>query len=202
MKTLRLFTLLAFVAPLASLTALATDVPGVAPYNGHMPSIVPPPAKLTVGQTYFTRYTFHAEEGKYVSTNYAKGDLVPINTEVTLVSLKKDKFELKRTDNGQTIKVQNEKKYTLKDGEGFAEMMLSPQKTPLNRLPAKVATAVSVGELHKGMTKELVILTRGYPPAHETPSLDGDRWVYWNSRFVKHTLVFTDGRLSDGRDID
>ena len=137
-----------------------------------------------------------------MSTNYSRGELVPINTPVTLVSINKDKIVLKRTDTGQTLKVENEKKYTLKSGEGFAEMMLSPQKTRLELLPPKVATAVSAGELHKGMTKELVLMTRGYPPAHETPSLDGDRWVYWSSRFVKLTIVFTDGRLSDGRGID
>jgi len=202
MKTLRLFTLMAFVAPVLSLTALAADVLGGRRIIEQKPSIAPPPARLTVGQTYYTRFTFHSDDGKYVSTNYTRGDLVPINTAVTLVSINKDKIILKRNDTGQTIKVENEKKYTLKDGQGFAEMMLSPQKTPLDRLPAKVATAVAAGELHKGMTKELVLMTRGYPPAHETPSLDGDRWVYWSSRFVKLTIVFTDGRLSDGRGID
>ena len=60
-------------------------------------------------------------------------------------------------------------------------------------------TAVRNGDMRKGMTKELVLLARGHPPAHETPSIEGDRWVYWSSRFVKLTIVFVNGRLSEGR---
>jgi len=45
-------------------------------------------------------------------------------------------------------------------------------------------------------------MTRGYPPRHKTPSLDGDTWVYWSSRFVHRTLVFQDGLLARGRSIN
>jgi hypothetical protein len=45
-------------------------------------------------------------------------------------------------------------------------------------------------------------MARGYPRAHETPSIEGDRWVYWSSRFVKQTSIFTDRRLSEGRGLN
>ena len=60
-------------------------------------------------------------------------------------------------------------------------------------------TSEQVAQLRKGMTREIAIMARGYPPAHETSSLESDRWVYWSSRFVKLTVVFSNGRLSDGR---
>lgn len=45
-------------------------------------------------------------------------------------------------------------------------------------------------------------MTRGCPPAHETSSTEADRWVYWGSRFIKEvTILFTDGRLTEGRGI-
>ena len=109
------------------------------------------------------------------------------------------KLTLKRLDNGQEIKVENENKYTKKSIPEIAAMMLSTQKTPIEKLPDEVASAIRNGDMRKGMTKELVLLARGYPPAHETPSIEGDRWVYWSSRFVKQTVIFVNGRLSEGR---
>jgi hypothetical protein len=49
------------------------------------------------------------------------------------------------------------------------------------------------------MTKEQVLMTRGYPPRHRTPSLEGNRWVYWSSRVVQLTVVFDGDVLIEGR---
>ncbi|MGH7944091.1 MAG: hypothetical protein ACREH8_04950 [Opitutaceae bacterium] len=163
------------------------------------PSIVPPPAEVSAGKDYFTRFTFREEKNEHKTTNYARGTIVPINTPVKLVSMSGSKLTLRRLDNGQEIKVENEDKYTKKSIPEIAAMMLSAKKTPIEKLPEEVASAVRNGDMRKGMTKELVLLARGYPPAHETPSIDSDRWVYWSSRFVKQTIVFVNGRLSEGR---
>jgi hypothetical protein len=163
------------------------------------PSIAPPKGEVSTGNDYFTRYTFREEKNEYKTTNYARGNIVPINTPVKLVSMSGSKLTLRRTDNGQEIKVENEDKFTKKSIPEIAALMLSTEKTPVEKLPEEVAAAVRNGDMRKGMTKELVLLARGHPPAHETPSLDNDRWVYWSSRFVKQTIVFVNGRLSEGR---
>jgi hypothetical protein len=163
------------------------------------PSIAPPPAEVSTGKDYFTRFTFHEEKNEHKTTNYARGAIVPINTPVKLISMSGSKLTLKRLDNGQEIKVENENKYTKKSIPEIAAMMLSAQKTPIEKLPDEVASAIRNGDMRKGMTKELLLLARGYPPAHETPSIEGDRWVYWSSRFVKQTVIFVNGRLSEGR---
>ena len=128
-----------------------------------------------------------------------QGNIVPINTPVKLVSMSGSKLTLKRLDTGQELKVENENKFTKKSIPEIAALMLSIEKTPIEKLPEEVASAVRNGEMRKGMTRELVLLARGHPPAHETPSLENDRWVYWSSRFVKQTIVFINGRLSEGR---
>jgi hypothetical protein len=165
------------------------------------PSIAPAKEIVATGKDYFTRFTFHEEKGSHSSTNYSRGALVPINTPVKLVSMSGDKMVLRRLDSGQEIKVENEPKYTKKSLTELAEIMLSSEKTPLEKLPEEVAASIRNGEMRKGMTRELVLMARGYPPAHETPSIEGDRWVYWSSRFVKQTIVFSNGRLSEGRNL-
>ena len=109
---------------------------------------------------------------------------------------------LKRGDTGQEIKVKNEEKYTKKSIKEIAALMLASDKTPIEQVPEPFATAIRHGEMRKGMAKELVLMARGYPRAHETPSIEGDRWVYWSSRFVKQTSIFTDRRLSEGRGLN
>lgn len=162
-------------------------------------SVAPPKIKPEVGKDYFTRYTFHEEKNEHSTTNYARGGTIPINTPVKLVSMSGSQLVLKCLDSGQQVKVKNEEKFTKKSISEVASLMLSAEKTPLEKLPEDVAGAIRNGEMRKGMTKELVLMARGYPPAHETPSIDGDRWIYWSSRFVKQTIVFSDGRLSEGR---
>jgi hypothetical protein len=124
---------------------------------------------------------------------------VPINTPVKVISMGGARMTLKRLDNGQEIKIENEDKFTKRSISEMASAMLSAEKTPLEKLPNEVASAIRSGEMRKGMTKELVIMARGYPPAHETASIESDRWVYWSSRFVKQTIVFSNGRLAEGR---
>ncbi len=153
-----------------------------------------------VGQDYYLRSTIHVEDGKYSGTNYTRGTVVPINTPVHLVSLSR-RIVLKRTDSGETIKVENVEKYTRKTDEELARVLLSEEPTPLDKLPSDLAGFIRGGDLRRGMTKEQVLMARGYPPAHETPTTDMDRWVYWTSRFVKQTVVFTNGRLTEGRGV-
>lgn len=167
-----------------------------------IPSIAPLPIEPVVGQDYVTRFTFRHEKNEHVTTNYGRGVVVPINTPVKVVSMSGSLLVLKRGDTGQEIKVKNEEKYTKKNIKEMAALMLASDKTPIEQVPEPFATAIRNGEMRKGMTKELVLMARGYPPAHETPSIEGDRWVYWSSRFVKQTIVFTDGRLSEGRGIN
>jgi hypothetical protein len=64
--------------------------------------------------------------------------------------------------------------------------------------PAPVRAAVRAGKVALGMTKAEVIVSLGYPPMHETPSLDAPRWKYWHTGFGTF-LVSWDGagRVND-----
>jgi hypothetical protein len=59
--------------------------------------------------------------------------------------------------------------------------------------PAGVQEAVRVGKIMPGMTKEQVIVSLGYPPTHQTPTLDAPQWKYWHTR-VGTFLVVWDGK--------
>ena len=146
------------------------------------------------GQTYFTKHNFMFEKKRHLTTNYWRGELVPINSQVEVVSIDKKTMVLKYE--GRKITVLNVVKHTRKNIEEIADRMLST--TPVNT-SGSYAKSMKFGEIRLGMTKDQVIKTRGYPPTHKTISTESDVWIYWSSRFVQRSLVFENNRLTQGR---
>jgi hypothetical protein len=163
------------------------------------PSIAPPLIEPAVGKEYFLRSTMHFEDGKYFATNYARGPIAAINTRVKLEKISGKAIVLKRLDTGESLKIENVDKYTHKTVIELARLLFSEEKTSLEKLPPDLADSIRNGEMRRGMNREQVLMARGYPPAHETPSIDGEKWVYWSSRFVKQTIIFVNDRLAEGR---
>lgn len=185
---------------LFSLAFLAAN-PGRAELTSdYFTAIASEPAPVA-GQQYYTRYCFMYEKGESPTTNYWRGTLVPINSPVTLVALGAKNLVL-RLEGGENVKIENIEKFTKRDMATIARELLGAQPVPLEKFDEAMQRAIKSGTLKLGMTKEQVVMARGYPPRHKTPSLDGDTWVYWSSRFVVHTIVFENGVLARGRDIN
>ncbi len=64
--------------------------------------------------------------------------------------------------------------------------------------------AIKGGKLVVGMSRKAVLIARGYPPRHRTPSTDANAWLYWENRVRKKLIHFDkDGRTTrsaPGRD--
>jgi hypothetical protein len=181
-----------FLAPFAG-SAIADPI-APAPSIGYFEAInqeAPP----VVGEQYYTRHCFMHEKSVSMATNYWRGTLVPINTRVVLVALDDDKIKLRVVDSGQVIKIENVLKFTKRDTATIAKNLLTRTPVPIERFDADTAAAIKAGKLKLGMTKEQVVMTRGYPPGHKTASLDLDSWKYWPSRLVMETVVFKNGVL-------
>lgn len=64
--------------------------------------------------------------------------------------------------------------------------------------PAPVRDAVRAGKVAIGMSKEQVIVAIGYPPMHQTPSLESPQWKYWHTGFGSYLVLWDGaGRLKD-----
>jgi hypothetical protein len=71
-------------------------------------------------------------------------------------------------------------------------------KAKIATWPAGVREAVRVGKITPGMTKEQVIVSLGYPPAHQTPTLDAPQWKYWYTRVGTFLVVWDEkGQVRD-----
>jgi len=187
--------------------ALAASVMSVSSVRAGDPSTgyfeaIEKEATPVVGEQYYMRHCLKYEAGKsWETTNYwtDKSILVPINSKVTLTSLGAKAMQIKIEKTGQALTIENVQKYSQKEMVAIAKAMLTGTPVPIEKFDEKIAKNLRNGILVLGMTKEQVVMTRGYPPGHKTPSLEIDTWTYWDNRFVTHALVFQDGVLIKGR---
>ncbi len=158
-------------------------------------------AAPVVGEQYYMRHCIRYEmEKPWETTNYWTDSsvLVPINTKVTLLSMGKT-MQIKIEKSGEIVTIENVRKFSQKDIAAIARNMLTRTPVPIEQFDEKMAKHIRNGILMLGMTKEQVVMTRGYPPGHKTPSLEVDAWTYWNNRFGTHLLVFENDILVKGR---
>ncbi len=188
-----------------ALSALLVSVSGVcagAPKSIDYFEKIAKEAAPVVGEQYYLRHCLTYESGKsWRTTNYKVGILVPINSKVTLNSLGAKKMQIKIEKTGQVLLIDNVEKHTGKDMATIAHALLTRDEVPIGKFDDKIETNIRNGTLCLGMTKEQVVMTRGYPPAVNNPSLEADTWIYNDSVFVKHTLVFQDGVLVQARGV-
>jgi len=171
---------LALAATVISVTSLRAGDPS----TGYFEAIEKEAAPI-VGEQYYLRHCIRYEAGKpWETTNYWTDSsiLVPINSKVTLTSLSKKSMQ---------IKIE-------KEMSEIAKSMLTRKEVPIANLDEKTQKNIRNGILALGMTKEQVVMTRGFPPSHKTPSLEIDTWTFWNNRFVSHPMIFQDGVLTRG----
>jgi len=143
------------------------------------------------GKTLYTQVNMHSYKGKVVTwVNYNVDAFIPVNTPVEVLNVDGWgglKFKLKDSD--VTLKLKNSRHSGLSDKE-WAEKHFGEKKVSLNKFSKSERSAIEIGAVNVGMSKDAVIVSRGYPPAHKTPSLKSSSWLYWNTRWNKIRVFF------------
>ena len=71
-------------------------------------------------------------------------------------------------------------------------------RAKLSTFPAKLREAIQAGRVGRGMTRDQVLMSVGYPISSETPRLEATTWRYWVSSFSEFQVVFDDaGRVRE-----
>lgn len=128
--------------------------------------------------------------------SYTGGPMLAAGTRVRVVKVGSAAVEF-QADDGQT--------YQLAFGYGrkqqtpaqYFQNILRPTNPMdgLKGVPGSIADAIREGRLVQGMTKEQTLIARGYPPAHRTPSLDANEWIYYDTPGFVDRVVFADGKI-------
>ena len=156
----------------------------------------PTPAQQTFlnkKTTLFTQVGMWTEKNQVIATNYSRGYYIPVNSSVTISEINNNSIQFKY--NNQNITLINVENYTKVNISELFKRTFGPEKVKLSDFTQTEINAFSHGEVLLGMSKEAVIISRGYPPAHVTISLKENNWRYWRSRFDTRIYEFDDNKV-------
>ena len=165
---------------------------------GCRPAVSPQVLQSYQNRTLYTCCNIHHEGQDISDANYYVGTMVPLGAGVKVQSA--GRTSLTFTADGTLL--------TLSEDYGreqepfqqyFDKVLVSEDPKPrVARFSHSVQQAIHDSRVEKGMTREQVILSLGYPPAHRTPSTAASEWTYWYNRWVTYKVVFDDtGKVSN-----
>lgn len=154
---------------------------------------------ISKDETYYTQVGMWADQGvEILATNYERGTFIPADSEARIHEITGDSISFQVPELGdRTFRLLNVPKYTQADMRELFDRTFAKEALDLGQFSDDVAENIRQGQVEPGMSKDAVIAARGYPPAHETPSLDLDRWRYWANRFGTNVVVFDDGKVDE-----
>lgn len=156
------------------------------------------PIQGVEGKTVYTQRNLWIDRDEHLATNYAVGRRLPVNSAVEIVDTSAREMIVRVADSGREFTLANIPKYTKKDIRAIYERYFGPSRVDLGRFSAAERRAIDNGDIVEGMSKEAVLVARGYPPAHETPTLELDAWKYWRSRYDTILVRFDDNDRVSG----
>lgn len=179
---------------------LAVLIPAlsVGPARGEEPQSTKQAQASSGGKIYTAYNLWYEKPEKIYSINYKRGGMLPAGTELSSVEVgsKRAKRPFVRLitakdDAPYTIYIQK-KFHPGVTVERFKERMVTnkPLHELTEGLTEKEIEAIKQGRLVVGMSKEAVLICRGYPPEHKTPSVEANQWLYWEDRFRTKAVHF------------
>ena len=156
-----------------------------------------------VGKEYYTMANIWYEHPKKIlSTNFHRGNMIPVGTKVVINRLRGVKIKFTVVETEGTFTYFHAKKHSKIKLRELFERYFS-KEDPMRpgghfeKFTEKEKENIMDGTLANGMSKEAVLMTYGYPPTHRTPSLATDVWTYWKGRAGRFLVVFKDDQIND-----
>ena len=153
------------------------------------------------GETFYTQINIWCEYPKEIlSTNFHKGDMIPVGTKVKIKLYGATKIKFVVEETGVTYVLKHAVKHSwisrreLFDRYFAKENPMDPGG-PFEKFTEEEKKNVLEGKIDVGMTKNAVIMAYGYPPTHRTRSLSDNPWTYWASRAGRFLVFFEDGKI-------
>jgi len=150
------------------------------------------------GRELRTCCNLHYENEDISDANYWVGKTIPAGTPVTIQKVTKDSVTFSAGDSRVTLTHQyGTKEETMSQYLGKVLVAEDP-RTRIARYRPAVQRAIEHSKVERGMSREQVLASLGYPPTHRTPSTNDREWTYWYNRWVTYKVVFDDaGKVAD-----
>ncbi|BCG63879.1 MAG: hypothetical protein methR_P1624 [Methyloprofundus sp.] len=158
------------------------------------------PAGVQLNAKYYTQVTMQYEKGKYRTSNYRRGALLAVNTEVELLGFTRKSITVKLIKQNKELLIENVIKHTGEDPYQAFAKLFAKQPLNLRKFTSAERKKITQAKAAKGMSKDAVLVAIGYPPITRTPTLESDDWTYWSNRFNTFIVYFENGKVSRIKD--
>jgi hypothetical protein len=153
------------------------------------------------GKTYYTKSNIWYEHpNNILSTNYHRGDILPIGTKVKIHAIKGERIQFTPEGSAQLFTIINDKKTSAISTDELFNRYFSLDAVQLGvgdyyQVNEADRENIKKGVITVGMSKKAVLAAYGYPPTHKTPLLTSDIWYYWYARLHKVNVYFKDDKV-------
>lgn len=154
------------------------------------------PQNLT-GKVY-TQVTMWEGNGQISSINYSTGRKIPVNTEVKIISMTSKAIVFEQVAYpGIKLSLINVQKYSQMGTAELSAQYFGPKKVDLSKFTKAERAFINDfdGFYKEGISKKALIVARGYPSKHATPTLEYDTWKYWRNKWVTKNIGFKDNKV-------
>lgn len=151
-------------------------------------SSIPVPQEL--GGSLYSQHNFWYSKGRNYSTNYSRGKLMPVNSEVkiTKITAKAIFFDV-LSQGGEKVHIIVDRRNTDLDAIGMAKRYFAPTKKDLSKFTQQEVSAITAGMVDIGMSKAAVLVARGYPPTSLTPTTEANYWLYQKNKYNPYVPI-------------
>ena len=148
------------------------------------------------GQSRYLCCNLHYEKPKITDVTYQTGALVPLGTRVTITKVHKQDVTFE-AQGFPPITFVNKYGHSAVPMDTFVNRWFVERdpKLKLKNVSKKTIELIQSGQVDKGMTRDQVLMSLGYPPAHRTPSLDSPQWTYWQNRWQSFVVDFSGDKV-------
>ena len=148
----------------------------------------------------FSGYTccnLHYDEEWISDANWSSLPMIPAGASIRVLGYGRYRVKADIDGHGMELGLDYGRQQSL---EAWAHKLVVQEdpRPKIARMPTPIRNAIRAGKVTIGMTKGEVIMSLGYPPAHQTPNLDWPQWKYWHTSFGSYLVVWDDaGRVKD-----
>lgn len=145
------------------------------------------PAGLKEG---FTCCNLHYNGDWISDANWSINAMIPAGTPIRILSY--GRYRAFVEIDGKPMRLGQDYGREQESLERFATKWVSP-KDPRERIatfPPAIREAIRLGRVVPGMDREQVLIAVGYPPTHQTLTLEAPVWHFWTTRTSRYQVIW------------
>ena len=137
-------------------------------------------------------------DGEWISdANWSSLPMIPAGASIRVLGYGRHRVKADIDGHGMELGLDYGRQQSL---EAWAHKLVIEEdpRPKIARMPTPIRDAIRAGKVAIGMTRDEVVLSLGYPPAHQTPDLNASQWKYWHTSFGSYLVVWDGaGRVRD-----